>query len=175
MVFTKYLPFCSGVNLLKCWGRLGWPIFCRRHFQMHFRQWKCWNFDQNFIEVYSWISNWQWLISSGNGLARKSRPAISLTNDGLIHLHTHTSFRLNEFNHLFLTDTSRRDVRQRRCWQPKRHLTPGQVVTPRLQCCGSPKARDSLRRMTMSLREIPFRFSGLEKGQWCKPLMFPFC
>ena len=29
-----------------------WPPFTRRHFQMHFLEWKCMNFDWNFTEVY---------------------------------------------------------------------------------------------------------------------------
>ena len=28
-----------------------WPPFSERHFQMHFLEWKCMNFDYNFIEV----------------------------------------------------------------------------------------------------------------------------
>ena len=30
-----------------------WPPFCRRHFQMHFLEWKCLNIDYNFTEVCS--------------------------------------------------------------------------------------------------------------------------
>ena len=35
------------------WGRDKWTPFRRRHFQMHFREWKYMNFDWNFIEVCS--------------------------------------------------------------------------------------------------------------------------
>ena len=34
------------VNHLTCWeAEMKYPIFCRRHFQMHFREWKCIIFD----------------------------------------------------------------------------------------------------------------------------------
>ena len=36
-----------------------WPPFCRRHFQMHFHEWKVLNFDLNFTEIRSWRSNWK--------------------------------------------------------------------------------------------------------------------
>ena len=34
-----------------------WPPFSRRHFQMHFLEWKCMNFDWDFTEVCSQGSN----------------------------------------------------------------------------------------------------------------------
>ena len=36
-----------------------WPPFCRRHFQMHFLQWKTLCSDPNFTEVCSRVSNLQ--------------------------------------------------------------------------------------------------------------------
>ena len=36
-----------------------WPPFRRRHFYMHFHEWKVLYFDSNFTEVCSWGSNWQ--------------------------------------------------------------------------------------------------------------------
>ena len=30
------------------WGREKWPTFPRRHFEMHFLEWKCMNLDYNF-------------------------------------------------------------------------------------------------------------------------------
>ena len=33
------------------------PPFSRRHIQMHFLEWKCINFDENFTEVCSQVSN----------------------------------------------------------------------------------------------------------------------
>ena len=43
--------------VLTHWGRDNWTPFRRRHFQMHFLEWKYINFDQNFTEVCSWGSN----------------------------------------------------------------------------------------------------------------------
>ena len=42
-----------GGNELTHWGRDKWTPFRRRHFQMHFLQWKCLNSDYNFTEVCS--------------------------------------------------------------------------------------------------------------------------
>ena len=33
-----------GWGMLMHWGRDKWMLFCRRHFQMHFLEWKCMNF-----------------------------------------------------------------------------------------------------------------------------------
>ena len=38
---------------LKHWGPDKWTPFRRRHFQMHFLEWKCLNSDLNFTEVCS--------------------------------------------------------------------------------------------------------------------------
>ena len=53
-----------------------WPTFCRRQFQMHFHEWKFWNFQQKIHwDVFLWVS-----IGSGNGLAPIRRQIITLTN-----------------------------------------------------------------------------------------------
>ena len=39
------------------WGREKWPPFHRRHFQMHFLEWKCMNFAKDFTEFCSSCSN----------------------------------------------------------------------------------------------------------------------
>ena len=39
--------------LLTHWRREKWPPYSRRHFEIHFLEWKCMNFDQNFTEVCS--------------------------------------------------------------------------------------------------------------------------
>ena len=44
--------------VLTHWGRDKFPPFRRRHFQMHFLEWKCLYFDSNFIEVSSWGSSY---------------------------------------------------------------------------------------------------------------------
>ena len=43
--------------ILTHWGRDKWPPFSRQHFQMHFLEWKCVNFDKDFTEVCSQESN----------------------------------------------------------------------------------------------------------------------
>ena len=53
----------------------------RLHFQMHFLEWKCMNFDSDFTELSSQGSNWQYLsTSSDNGLAPTRWQAIIWTN-----------------------------------------------------------------------------------------------
>ena len=52
------------------WGWDKWPPFARRHFQMHFLEWKYINFDGDFIEICSQLSNLQYSsISLDYGLA----------------------------------------------------------------------------------------------------------
>ena len=61
-----------------------WLLLSRRHFQMHFREWKYMNFDYDFTEVCSQRSNWQYSsMGSDNGLAPSRRQAIIWTNDDL--------------------------------------------------------------------------------------------
>ena len=45
------------ITVLTHWGQDKWPPFSRRHFQMHFLEWKCINFDSDFTEVCSQGSN----------------------------------------------------------------------------------------------------------------------
>ena len=53
------------------------PPFGSRYFHMHFPEWKWLNFDQNFIEVCSQGSSWQYAsIGLDNGLAPDRRQAI---------------------------------------------------------------------------------------------------
>ena len=80
---AKYWPFCSGLNALTHWAKTKWSSFSRQHFQMHFLEWKCINFNQDFTEVCFQWSNWPCSsIGSDNGLAETRRQAISWTNDG---------------------------------------------------------------------------------------------
>ena len=39
-----------------------WPLFCRRNLQRHFLEWKLLNFKQNFIEIFSLWSIWQYFV-----------------------------------------------------------------------------------------------------------------
>ena len=45
MSSAKWRPFCLGLNVLTHWGRDKWTPFRRRHFQMHFLEWKYLNSD----------------------------------------------------------------------------------------------------------------------------------
>ena len=76
-----------------------WPPFCRRHFQMHFLEWKCLNFYWYFTKDYSRGCNWWYTsVGSGNGLAPTRRQAIIWTNDHLVNSCIYASFGLNELN-----------------------------------------------------------------------------
>ena len=46
-LFSVCVCVCVCLVILKLtdWGRDKWPPFSRRHFQMHFLEWKCINFD----------------------------------------------------------------------------------------------------------------------------------
>ena len=60
--------------------------FCRRHFHVHFLEWKLSNFKWNFIEICYLGSNWQLtIIDSGNGLSPNRWQAIFWTNDGIVY------------------------------------------------------------------------------------------
>ena len=64
----------SSISLNSSPPRTKWPPFRRRHVQMHFLEWKYLNFKQNFIEIRSLGSNWQYVgIGSDNGLAPSRR------------------------------------------------------------------------------------------------------
>ena len=63
-----------------------WPPCHRRHFRMHFYEWKVFHFNSHFTEVCSSGSNWQKVsIGSGNGLAPVRRQAITWTNADPVH------------------------------------------------------------------------------------------
>ena len=71
------------IYLISPWTK--WPPF-RRHVQSHFLEWKYLNFKQNFIEIYSLDSIWQYVsIGSGDGLAPFRRQAIIWTNAHPVH------------------------------------------------------------------------------------------
>ena len=55
--------------------------FANEHFQVHFREWKLWNFKWNFAEICSLESNWQYSsIGSDNGLSPVRRQVIAWTD-----------------------------------------------------------------------------------------------
>ena len=58
-----------------------WVSFPRRHIQTLFRDWKYLNYKQNFIEICSFGSDWQYEgIGSDNSLVPSRRQAIAWTN-----------------------------------------------------------------------------------------------
>ena len=74
-----------------------WTPFRRRHFEVHFIEWKCLNSDWNFIEICSEGFNQQYpSIGSDDGLAPSRRQAIIWTNDGIVYWRIYTSLGLNE-------------------------------------------------------------------------------
>ena len=73
--------------------------FCRRHFQVHFLEWKCIDFDQNFTEIYSQGFNQQhYGNGSDNGLLFGQHQAIIWTNDDYF-TDIYASLSLNERRH----------------------------------------------------------------------------
>ena len=44
-----------------------WTPFYRRHFETHFHEWICLNFEYNFTEVCSYGLIWEVSIGSDNG------------------------------------------------------------------------------------------------------------
>ena len=48
---------------------------------MHFLEWKCWNFNSDFIDIYSWGSIWQYVSNGlGNALVSNRQQAIIWTD-----------------------------------------------------------------------------------------------
>ena len=45
VLITHGTSYNQIISWLSHWGREQWTPFSRRHFQMHFLQWKCMNFD----------------------------------------------------------------------------------------------------------------------------------
>ena len=73
--------------------------FCRRHFQIHFLEWKLLYLDSNFTEVCSQGSIWQYAsVGSDNGFAPIWRQAIIWTNDGQVYWRIYASLGLGELN-----------------------------------------------------------------------------
>ena len=66
-----------------------WLPLCRRHFQLQFPEWKLLTVNQNFMEVWSLVFNWQHVIISDNGLAQNRRQSIVWTNYGLAYWRTY--------------------------------------------------------------------------------------
>ena len=69
--------------LLTHWGRDKWTPFRRRHFQMHFLEWKCINFDQYFTEIFvmyyfSQIHLGKHLSQSSEDFSLTKKPVICL-------------------------------------------------------------------------------------------------
>ena len=64
---------------------------------MNFIVWKYYNFDYNFTEISTHVSNWQnTSIGSDNGLVPNMRQAIIGTNGGLCCRRMYASVGLNE-------------------------------------------------------------------------------
>ena len=77
---------------------------CRRHFQMHFLEWKLLYFKLNFTEVCSQGSNWQYAsIGSDNGWVPIRWQAIICNNVGLVYWSIYTSLGLDGLkkSHMF--------------------------------------------------------------------------
>ena len=69
-------------------------------FRLHFHEWKVLNFDQNFTEVCSWWSNWQYpSIDLDNGLAPNRRQAIIWTNADPIQWRIYAALGGDELTH----------------------------------------------------------------------------
>ena len=84
--FPRYWPFARGIHRSPVNSprkdQWKWPPFSKQHFQLHFCQWKCLNFNYNFTEVCSSWSNRQLVsISAGNDLVLNSRQAITWTKN----------------------------------------------------------------------------------------------
>ena len=71
---------------------------------MHFVEWKCFNSDQDFTEVYSEESNLKnAIIASDDGLAPNRLEAIIWTNAGVFYLRIYASLGLSELNRYVLS------------------------------------------------------------------------
>ena len=72
-----------------------WPLFRRRCFQMHFREWK-----YKITEVCSWGFNWQHPnISLDNGFAPNWQPAIIWTSSDPVQWRTYAVLRGDELRY----------------------------------------------------------------------------
>ena len=78
-----------------------WPPFHRRHFKMHFHEWKILYFRLNFTKVSFEGSNWQYsTIDSDNILAPIRRQTIIWTN--AVHWHIYAALRGDELSRVNL-------------------------------------------------------------------------
>ena len=95
-VWTSALSFTGDcLRALTHWGRARWPPLWQT--KVHFLELKLLNFKQNFTEIYSLGSNWQYgSIGSDNGLAPNRRQAIIWSNVGMVHWRIYVSLSLNE-------------------------------------------------------------------------------
>ena len=86
-------------------------ILVRRHFQVHFFEWKLLIFLSNVTETRSVGSTWQYgNIDWDNGLAPNRHQTIISTSVGMIYLRIYTSISLNQliyFPRYFETGTFR--------------------------------------------------------------------
>ena len=74
-----------------------WPLFHRRHFQAHFREWKLFFFQYNFTEICSHGSNYQYAnIGCDDGLSPNRRQAIIWTKCGRVYIRIHAFLSLND-------------------------------------------------------------------------------
>ena len=81
--FCCVMNASDGENFLTHWDRDKMATISQTIFSNRFSWENCLIFDQNFTEVCSHGSNWQYpSISSDNGLAPARRQAIIRTNDG---------------------------------------------------------------------------------------------
>ena len=84
-----------------------WPPFRRRHFQMYFLECKCIDFNQNFTEVYSQWSSWQYSSTgSDNDLALTRRQAIIWTNADPIHWRIYAALEGDVLIHSYFSYSS---------------------------------------------------------------------
>ena len=86
---------------LWCWSP-AWQndlVGNRRHFQMHFYEWKVLYFDSHFTEVFSQGSIWQYSsIVADNGLVSIRRQAIFWTNGDPVHRCIYTALGRGSFS-----------------------------------------------------------------------------
>ena len=88
-------------DTLTHWGRGKIAAICRRHFQMHFPEWKYMNFDSNFIELkfqlflriqLTIFQHWSGLwLGAGQVTSHYLITDVSLSFNELIHKSFHSS------------------------------------------------------------------------------------
>ena len=84
-------------QLIEGWTK--WPTFCRRHFEIDFREQNCLNFDLNFTKFcFQWFNCQYVNIGTGNGLAPNRQQSITRTNVDQDLSHYLTSLGHNALN-----------------------------------------------------------------------------